>query len=402
MPRVSVILTSYNHGKYVEEAIGSVLAQTFDDFELIIWDDASTDDSWHRIGQIADLRVKAFRNAERKRAVWGVNHAIARVASGRYIAIHHSDDVWEPAKLEKQVDFLDRRPDIGAVFTDALAIDGAGNPMLDTAHFYFNAFEQPSRTRHEWLRFFFGANNALCHPSVLIRKSCFEDCGRYRFGFAQIGDMDMWVRLCMRYEIHVLPEKLVRFRVLDNDANSSADTPQTRVRAAFEFYKLLQNYREFSTFEDLTLALPNAVTFYRGREADAEFALANVALEEVSAITQLFGLDLLFEIISEPGRAARIKRLYGFDHKCFVALAADHDVFRVRALAALGNEIECLKGRIVDLADQNACLGTALAARDAQVAMLADQRDILLNSRSWRVTAPLRYLRRRTGDLLRL
>src|SRR6185369_12696578 len=106
-PRVSVILTSFNHAKYVEEAIDSVLHQTFDDFELIIWDDASNDDSWQLINQFADPRIRTFRNADRKRAIWALNEAISRVASGRYIAVHHSDDVWERGKLEKQVTFLE-------------------------------------------------------------------------------------------------------------------------------------------------------------------------------------------------------------------------------------------------------------------------------------------------------
>src|SRR6266699_4058638 len=91
MPKVSVILTSFNHGRYVQEAIDSVLEQTFDDFELIIWDDASTDNSWYLINQFTDARIKAFRNTEQKRAIWGLNSAISQVASGQYIAVHHSD-----------------------------------------------------------------------------------------------------------------------------------------------------------------------------------------------------------------------------------------------------------------------------------------------------------------------
>src|SRR5206468_12755719 len=109
--------------------------------------------------------------------------------------IHHSDDAWEPEKLERQVAFLDGHPEIGAVFTNALAIDEVGSPLLDRTHFLFNIFDQPNRTRHEWLRFFFTVSNALCHPSVLIRKLCYEDCGLYRAGFAQLCDFDMWIRL---------------------------------------------------------------------------------------------------------------------------------------------------------------------------------------------------------------
>src|SRR5437867_6559888 len=99
MPRVSVVLSSFNHGKYIEEAIDSVLGQTFDDFELIIWDDASTDNSWYLINQFSDPRIVTFRNAEQKRAIWGLNNAISQVVSGQYIAVHHSDDVWEPGRL---------------------------------------------------------------------------------------------------------------------------------------------------------------------------------------------------------------------------------------------------------------------------------------------------------------
>ena len=106
-PLVSVILTSFNHEKYLREAIDSVLNQTFTDFELIIWDDASSDNSWDVINEYTDHRIKAFRNEARKRAIWGINKAISEVAIGKYIAIHHSDDAWETEKLGKQVAFLE-------------------------------------------------------------------------------------------------------------------------------------------------------------------------------------------------------------------------------------------------------------------------------------------------------
>lgn len=388
MPRVSAVLTSFNHGRYLEEAINSVLAQTFEDFELIIWDDASTDDSWHLISQFTDPRMKAVRNPERKRAIWGLNEAISRVISGKYVAIHHSDDVWESDKLERQVDFLDSHSDVGAVFTNALAIGEAGAPLLDEGHFYFGVFDQPNRSRHDWLRLFFGCQNVLCHPSVLIRKSCYEDCGLYRFGVAQLADLDMWIRLCMKHEIQVLPEKLVRFRVLDNLANSSAITRETRIRALYEFHNLLQNYREISTLEDLVRVFPSAAEYQRNDEADVEFLLALVAVDEGrSNFTQLFGLDLLFEIISDPERAAAIKRLYAFDYKDFIALTALRDVFSSCEIASLNADITSLH--------------EAVAERDGQISLLVEERNRFLNSRSWRVTRPLRALRRKTSDLLR-
>jgi len=122
MSKVSVILTSLNHDKYLRESIDCVLGQTFRDFELIIWDDASSDDSWHLIRRYKDERITAFRNDHRKGTTPNLNRAISEVARGQYIAIHHSDDAWEPNKLEKQVDCLDKHDDIGAVFTNATII----------------------------------------------------------------------------------------------------------------------------------------------------------------------------------------------------------------------------------------------------------------------------------------
>ena len=106
MPKISIMLTSYNHEKYLREAIDSVLAQTYSDFELIIWDDASSDNSWNIIKSYSDKRIKAFRNEKNRLSHYGVNKTISEVAEGEYFAMHHSDDVWAPEKLQNQVEYL--------------------------------------------------------------------------------------------------------------------------------------------------------------------------------------------------------------------------------------------------------------------------------------------------------
>ena len=328
MPKLSVILTSFNHEKYIREAIDSVLDQTFTDFELIILDDCSSDNSWDVITQYADPRIRAYRNEVNKGPVEGINRAISAVATGKYIAIHHSDDVWELNKLGKQVAFLDAHPEIGAVFSNTLAIGEESSPLVDEQHFYSDIFTQSNRTRHEWLRYFLNNGNALCHPSVLIRKKCYVDCGLYRDMLAQLPDFDMWIRLCLKYEIHILPEKLVRFRVRDNEANTSGSRPDSRIRNAYEFYKLLSNYRNLNSFDNLRKVFPTAEKYNRNQETDMDFVLAMAVLEQKPfAHTQLVAQDILFEAISDPRRAANIKRLYNFDYKSFIALTGTNDIF---------------------------------------------------------------------------
>jgi glycosyltransferase involved in cell wall biosynthesis len=378
MPEISVILTSFNHEKFIRESIDSVLNQTFSDFELIILDDASSDNSWDLINQYPDSRIKAFRTDGPGESGWWINKNILGVTGSKYIAVHHSDDVWELDKLEKQIAFLDAHREIGAVFTNALAIGEDSSPLADEQNFYSKIFDQPNRTRHEWLRYFFSHSNALCHPSVLIRKVCYEDCGLYRFDVAQLDDFDMWIRLCLKYEIHVIHEKLVRFRVRDNEANMSGNRPETRIRVAYEYHKLLPNYRKIQCFDDLVKVFPSVDKYYRNEETDLDFALAMIALEEKPfTFTQLFGLDLLFEVISDSKRAANIKRLYDFDYKSFIALTAQYDVFsletedeRDRQIASLNQCLADRDGQIASLTQHAVNLNQIVADRDGQIASL--------------------------------
>jgi glycosyltransferase involved in cell wall biosynthesis len=386
MPKVSIILTSYNHDKYLRESIESVLNQTFTDFELIIWDDASKDHSWHLINQYTDARIKAFRNNVNEGPVFGVNKAISEIATGDYIAIHHSDDVWEADKLQQQVDFLEAHPEIGAVFSNALAINEESLLLPDEQHFYVNVFNKTNRTRHEWLHFFFTQGNALCHPSVLIRKQCYADCGLYRPMLAQVPDLDLWIRLCLKYEIYVLPEQLVKFRVRDNEANSSGNRPETRIRGFYEYYKLLPNYQEISTLDELIKIFPSAQKYNRSEATSIDFALAMVALEENPfPFTELFGQEILFAAISEPKQAAQIKQLYNFNTHSFIELTAKRDIFSREEIANLWHDI--------------AMLNRSIAERETAVAMLnqvmTEHERALISIRSsisWKITAPLRFL----------
>lgn len=378
-PKVSVILTSYNHAKYLRESIESVLNQTYKDFELIIWDDASTDDSWNIISEYTDERIRVFRNETNQ--FWTYfRKAISEVAQGKYVAMHHSDDIWETDKLEKQVAFLDGHPEIGAVFSNAFIIGENSAPFEDASHFSHGIFDQPNRTRHEWLNRFFYHGNALCHPSVLIRKMCYEDCGMYRYGFAQANDLDMWVRLCLKYDIHVLSEKLVRFRVRANEMNVSGDRPEAHIRGEFELFQILDHYRSIKTAEEFIKTFPNTNEYFRPEGFDIGFALGMAALEPgTSNFKKLFGLQLLFEAINDPDRAGKVKELYQFGHIDFIALTAKYDVFSVELMPSLS-------AQVVEKEQANQALRSQLHAQNLKMAEIT-------NSMAWSAIMRLRRIR---------
>lgn len=364
MPKVSVILTSFNHEKYIQAAIDSVIAQTFTDFELIVWDDASTDGSWEIIERCTDPRIKAFRNDRNRRPIFGVRKAISEVASGDYIAMHHSDDMWMPTKLEKQVTALDGSPELGAVFTWVQIVDQHGNK---SPHDWF---DQEDKTRWEWLNELFLGENHLSHPSVLIRRKCYLDVGLYRYGFAQAGDAEMWSRILLKHSIHVLQEKLTLHRHFADRSHTSGDRLEAVIRTSNEWGVLRENYLSLSRQEDILAIFPNLGRFRTADGFDSKFLLAMACLYECrqrNAWQQ--GLRWLFELLDDPEGRDRMARLYSFSYADFIRLTGEFDVYFVEADKRLAER------------DQT------IAERDARIRQIHA-------SRSWRLTRPVRFLER--------
>lgn len=354
MARISVILTSYNHAKYICEAIDSVLNQTFTDFELIIVDDFSSDDSWDLINQYSDLRIKAFRSEVNKGPVEGLNKAISEVVTGEYIAIHHSDDVWEPDKLEKQVAYLDTHSEIGAVFTWVQMIDEHGEKSTD------EWFDQGNKTRWEWLNQLFHEHNHLCHPSVLIRKQCYQDVGMYRHGLAQTPDAEMWSRVLLKFPIHVIQGKITKHRRVSDKSNTSSDRIDVAIRASNEWNVLRENFLLFTKFEDIIAIFPSLERFRNPKGFDSKFLLAMACLYECKqrSAWQL-GLTWLFDLLNDKTHCETIRELYSFSGLDFIRLTAEFDVYFVEGDRIINN---------------------------------------IYASRSWRLTRPLRFFTRLIRD----
>jgi glycosyltransferase involved in cell wall biosynthesis len=357
MPKVSVILTSYNHEKFVREAIESVLSQTFNDFELIIWDDASADGSWTVINSYSDSRIKAFRNEITKRGIYGINKAVSEVVSGEYIAIHHSDDIWALNKLEKQVTLLDGHPDIGAVFTQVQVIDENGAASSETW------FDQGNQSQWQWLGQLFRGQNHLNHPSVLIRRRCYEELGGYRYGLGQTGDAEMWSRVLLKFPIHVAQERLTMHRLFSDRSNTSGNKIGALIRTSNEWNVLRENFLSLSSFDQIVAIFPNLERFRNPKGFDGKFLLSMACLYECQQrdAWQL-GLRWLFDLLTDEACRKRIEEIYSFSYMDYIKLSAEFDVY-------------FLKG------DQE------IANRDAKI-------HEMYVSRSWRLTQPVRVLER--------
>lgn len=235
-PKISIILPSYNHERFIRKAILSILNQTYEDFELIISDDASTDRTYEIIKEFKDKRIHRHVFKENQKVGnfrYCLNHA-----HGDYIAVAHSDDFWAPDKLKKQMDYLENNPDTGAVFTLADLVDDNGYIIEDG-----NPFRAFNGSQGEWLRKFFYEFNFLCHPSILCKKSLYNTLFQRSFkGYLQFGDLSAWIPLVKQAPIYLLCEPLVHFSWHGDMSNQSAPTYNNMIRAKNEQYFILREF----------------------------------------------------------------------------------------------------------------------------------------------------------------
>lgn len=199
MPKVSVIMAVYNGEKYIADTIESILNQTLQNFEFIIVNDASTDntESIIRTYMKNDSRIKLINNEINSERSFSRNKGL-EIARGESISIVDADDISLSEKLEKQVKFLDENQDVGFVGTSWYTIDENGCEL---------SFHQcPDSSRKEAVHF-------TCFPSIMVRKECLDAIGTYRAVFEPAEDYDLWLRVAEKYNIGNIKEPLFKYRV---------------------------------------------------------------------------------------------------------------------------------------------------------------------------------------------
>jgi len=358
MPKISVILTSYNHGNYIRESIDSVLRQTFTDLELLILDDASSDDSWTIIKSYSDERIKLFRSQVNGEISPLIEKVIREDATGEYIAIHHSDDVWELEKLSKQMAYIDERPEIGAVFTWVQVIDETGARIEND---WFNRGNQP---RWAWLRELFDEKNTLNHPSALIRRSCYDEIGGYRYGLGQIDDAEFWSRLVLRHPIHVLEEKLTLHRLFSDNSNVSGDRPDVAVRSSHEWNFLRENLLALRSFDEVVQVFPELERWRHPKGFNVKFLLAMACVQSPHRSAWVLGLQCLFELLNDTAQQNQLAEFYAFTDFSFIKLSATLDSFQVEATKQHQRDVAEYETRIQGVLSEYAVLRGVLAERD--------------------------------------
>lgn len=216
MARVSVLLTCYNHIKFLPACYQGILDQTFTDLEIIAIDDGSKDGTREWLTENAKGATLIF-NETNLGTYASLNVALSK-ATGEFIAVLNDDDLWAPDKLKRQVELLDKNPDMGLVHTDGEFIDGEdkkleGSPL---------GFEFP-RTESGDVSLDLVYQNKIIASAVLVRRACFDQLGTFNEAYFGSGDWEMWIRVSEKWKVGFVKEFLTFYRVHGTNASHKLD-----------------------------------------------------------------------------------------------------------------------------------------------------------------------------------
>lgn len=241
-PEVCICVPTYNAEKTLPETLDSILGQTWRDLEVLVVDNASTD----RTAEIADgyaardSRVRVLRNSENVGGEGNFTRCLA-LASGKYTAVFHSDDIYTPEMIARMAAFLDANPEAGAVFSMAQLIDAAGKPG--------RIYRMPPELRgknkfgfDEIFRAVLKYGNFFFCPGVMARSEVYRDYIRKwdAGGFNTSADLDVWLRILLRHKIGIIDEPLLRYR--GAAASSYSYTAARKKTAPHDLFKVLEAY----------------------------------------------------------------------------------------------------------------------------------------------------------------
>jgi glycosyltransferase involved in cell wall biosynthesis len=216
-PRVSVIVPCYNYGHFVVQAVDSILAQTLDELEVIVIDDASTDDTPQVLARYAsEPRVCVIRHAHNHGHIRTYNEGLAR-ARGQFVGLLSADDYYlRSDALARQVTVFDMHAQIGLVYPAHTFVDETGQP-------YWVYQRWPSDYVRSGLDEFktLIVENYVPASGTLVRRTCHEELGDYTSSLPHAADWDLWLRLTTRYDVGYVAEPLLAYRVHGNNMSTA-------------------------------------------------------------------------------------------------------------------------------------------------------------------------------------
>jgi glycosyltransferase involved in cell wall biosynthesis len=240
---VSVILPVFNSDLYLKESIDSILNQTYQNFELIIINDNSTDNSKQIIFNYTDNRINYYENLKNEGLVFTLNRGL-KIAKGDFIARMDADDISLPFRFKKQVDFLNLYQDIDLIGSNYCTIDKNGK-ILNRVKYPLN---------HEDIKFGLLFNSVICHPSIMFRRQIVDsNIFVYKNEYFPAEDYYLWTTLVSKIKIRNIDVFLLFYRIHDSQISKRKIQDQKLMASYICVYYLLSIFPNFSSSKNSLL-----------------------------------------------------------------------------------------------------------------------------------------------------
>lgn len=244
-PVVSILMPVYNAERYLDDALQSIFAQTLNDFELIVIDDASTDGSLNILNSYTDLRLRVVRHKSNMGIVDALNNGL-KEARGEYFARIDADDIAHPERLQMQLDYLNQNPQVGIVGS---WIHGFGDVRREYVHRY------PVTDDHIKASLLF--ESPFAHPTVMIRRAALERLDQYYSpNFPYVEDWELWTRLIRSGEASNIPKPLLKYRI--HAKSSSQQFTQLQCASKLKLLQRIYSDADLPFCEEFILGAPQS------------------------------------------------------------------------------------------------------------------------------------------------
>jgi len=335
-PKISVLIPSYNHGKYIYKTIQSILDQSFQDFEIIISDDNSQDNTIEEIQKFTDQRIKLIKNNINRGPSSNSNIAIKN-ANSDIVTFIASDDKMYKDRLKESYEFIQKN-NFDAVFTHIEAINSEDKVIN---HDIINLCNR-SMNKIEMLRYFFFNGNFIPAVTAMIKKNVFDKIGYFDSSLIQTQDFEMWTRILINnYKIGFLEKKLTFYRIHDNNLSSCGDTKYKFLsRCYIENSIILKNFlllniddfKEVfkSDLEKFKLIKPEYIPFYLGSIAldHSNNLCLNNRIEPWMYCYNNFAINTIIDFFKNENLSDNLYHDLGYNFKDFYNISGSNELIK--------------------------------------------------------------------------
>ena len=253
-PRVSVVIPTYNRQNLVVEAIESVLGQTFRDFEIIVVDDGSTDET---AAKIQPYLARLIYTVQKNQGVAVARNTGIRLAQGEWICFLDSDDLWQPGKLAAQISFADTHPEYGLLASELQGFDAngkAGGSSKSAMYRIRNGLVVEDLLFGNWIQ----------TSTVMLRRDCLDQVGWFDEDVGQFGeDWLLWMRVASKFPIYFMPEPLVSYRF--HPGRLTLHQPEEQFRSLMRCLQKMSNFPQFQKKPHLLREAEYRICIGRGK-----------------------------------------------------------------------------------------------------------------------------------------